>query len=168
LSKQKSGEELMDELNTVVLLDGHQWYKPKLLAYPESINKVVVTQVLHAHHMLGSNLGLQHGILFIHDKLLLSAAKEGRTSSPWQGIVQPEPHVTELLFGQSLECGQPFILLPFGSFLPFFTSSEFLTLPANGVLHHVVPLRIISQTSFTGTTCPWLPVRVGDACKIHT
>jgi hypothetical protein len=84
-----------------------------------------------------------------------------RTSSPWQGIVEPEPHVMKLLLRKTVDCGQQFILLPFGSLLPLITSSECLTLTANGFLHIAASLRIIPQANFPNTTFPWLPVWIG-------
>jgi hypothetical protein len=82
------------------------------------------------------------------------------TSSPWHGIVEPEPHVMKLL-RKTVDCGQQFILLPFGSLLPLITSSERHTLPVNGFLHIAASLRIIPQANFPDTTFPWLPVWIG-------
>jgi hypothetical protein len=76
-SKHHSSKELLNKRNVVVLINLHEWVKPKLLGDPKSLLKIgMLVEMRKVNRLLRTHLELgELRIDFLEDELLLLAVK---------------------------------------------------------------------------------------------
>jgi hypothetical protein len=106
IPKHKSGKELMNQSDVVMLLNLHERMEAKLARDPHGLRKIgtVLGKMREIHDRLRANrILLECSIELLHDQLLFCPDKATVTRIARESIHVPLPHLNKLCRGQTIQ-----------------------------------------------------------------